>query len=82
MAGRLAQAQQGLEHLDLRTPEAHRRDALHQRPAVVVAELLVELALASGELEEERLLVLLRQLPQHLLLGAAQDERPQRRRHR
>ena len=47
--------------------------------AVVVAQLVVLLALGRFHLAENRLLRLRRQLRGDLLLGAAQDERPQRR---
>ena len=63
MAGRLAQTQQGLEHLDLGAVHADRLDRLEQRLAVVLAQLVVELALFGLQLAVERLLGLSRAGP-------------------
>ena len=57
VAGRLAQAQQRLEDLDLRLRRAPRaRSRAEQRCAVVVAQLVVELALLRLQLAVDRLL--------------------------
>jgi hypothetical protein len=80
VAGRLPQAQQSLQDHDLRPSQALPADLLEQRALVVQAQVLVEPPLLAFELAEERLLDLRGQLAGHLLLGAAQDERPQRAR--
>ena len=53
----LAQAEQRLEHLDLRPGDAIVADALEQRAAVMVAQLVVQAALAAIEVGVDRLLV-------------------------
>src|SRR5439155_18877832 len=53
-------------------------DLREQRRAVVPQELVVDLALGRLHLADDGLLGLLGQLGEHLLLGAAEDERPQR----
>ena len=77
MARRLAQAQQGFQHLNLGAVHADRFDRLEQRLAVVIAQFVVELALFRLQLAVERLLGFLGQVLGDLLLGAAQDEGPQ-----
>ena len=78
MAGRLAQSQQRLQHLDLGFRQALRGHRLQQRIAVVQAQFVVELALRGLQLAEEGLLGFGRKLARHLLLGAPQNERAQR----
>ena len=78
MARRLAQAQQRFEDLDLRLVDADAIDLRQQRLAVMLAQFVVELALRVVELAVDRLLEFLRQVRRDLLLGAAEDERPQR----
>ena len=51
---------------------------LQQRVAVVLAQFVVELALGGLQLAVDGLLGLGGKFRRHLLLGAAQDERPQR----
>ena len=80
VAGGLPQAQQRLEDLHLRPVDAVARHAREQRLAVVRAQLVVVPALRPFELALQRLLGAARQLRRDLLLGAAQDERPQRAR--
>ncbi len=55
-----------------------RVEPAEQRWPIVVAQLVVELALARLQIAVQRLLGLGRQFRGDLLLGAAQDERPQR----
>ena len=75
MAGGLAQPQQRFQHLDLGLRQALGLDPLEQRIAVVLAQLVVELALRGLQLAVDGLLGLGRKVARHLLLGAAQDER-------
>ena len=77
MAGGLAQAQEGFEHLDLGTGESHLLDVFRERGLIVTAELFVELALGALENAKDRLLALGREIPKHLLLRAPEDERAQ-----
>ena len=82
MAGRLAQPQQRLEHLDLRLGRCPSRSTAPSSDcAVVVAQLVVELALRRPPARSRASARSSRgQLRRDLLLGAAQDERPQRAR--
>ena len=77
MAGGLPEPEQRLEHLDLRPPEPVAPDLAEQRRAVVVAQLVVELALRGLELAVQRLLGLGGEVLRDLLLRAPQDEGPQ-----
>ena len=52
-------------------------DAPEQRAAVVLAQLVVELALGGFQVAVDRLFGLCGQVLGDLLLGAPQDERPQ-----
>ena len=55
-----------------------RFDPPEQRNAVVLAQLVIELSLLRFELAIHCLLGFGRQFTRHLLLGSAQDKRPQR----
>ncbi len=77
MAGGLAQAQQGFEHHDLRFRQALGFDrAAAETVAVVLPQLVVELALRRLQFAVDGLLGLGRQFPRDLVLGAPQDKRP------
>ena len=79
VAGGLAEPQERLEDLDLGLGSARGvLDARSERLAVVVAQLVVELALRGLQVAVEGLLGLLGQVLDDLRLGAAEDERPQR----
>ena len=75
MAGRLAQAQQRLQHVHLRLLQPVARDAPEQRRSVVVAQLVVQLALRAHQIAVHRQLRPRRQLRRDLRLRAPQDER-------
>src|SRR4051812_34443690 len=77
MTGRLPQAQQRLEDLDLRLPDPVARDAPEQRVPVVLAQLVVELALGGFQVAVDRLFGLLGQVFRNLLLSAPEEERPE-----
>src|SRR6266403_2042542 len=73
---RLSKPQQRFEDLYLRPGDAVAFDARKQRPAVMVAQLFVELALLAFEFAVKRLLDLRRQVAKHLLLRATQQKGP------
>src|SRR2546427_247821 len=77
MERRLPKPQQRFEDLYLRPGNAVAFDARKQRPAVMVAQLFVELALLAFEFAVKRLLDLRRQVANHLLLRATQQKGPQ-----
>ena len=78
VTGGLAQPQQRFQNLDLRFRQPIRFDALEQRVAVVLPQIAVKLLLRRLHFAEYGLLGLEWKLAGHLLLGAPQDERPQR----
>ena len=67
MERRLPKPQQRFEDLYLRPGDTIAFDARKQRPAVMVAQLFVELALLAFEFAVKRLLDLRRQVAKHLL---------------
>ena len=81
MAGRLAQAQQRFEHciFDLADARRARPRRAASRGSGRAARRRARAA-SGRQLAVDRLLGSRRQLARHLLLGAAQDERPQRAR--
>ena len=80
MTRRLAQPQQRLEDLHLRSVDAVARDPREQRFAIMRAQLVVMPPLRRLELAVQRLLGPSRQLRRDLFFGPPQDERPQRAR--
>ena len=76
--GRLPQAEEGLQDVDLGLGHAGLGDPLGEHGAVVGPQLVVAFPLLAFQVAVQRLLGLLRQLGQDLLLGAAENERPQR----
>ena len=78
MAGRLAQAQQRFEHLNLELSGSIRGAVFQQARAVVIAQLVVELFVLGFEIAVNRLLGLFRQLGGDLAFRASENKRPQR----
>ena len=78
MDGRLPQAEEGLQHVDLGLCHAGLGDPFAEHGAVVGPQLVIPFPLVALQVAMQRLLGLLRQLGQHLLLRAAENERPQR----
>src|SRR5437588_11327754 len=78
MTSGLPQAQQRFQHLDLGLRQTLVLNPLEQRVAVVLAQLVVELALDKIHFTMNGLLAFGWQFAGHLLFGSAQDERPQR----
>ena len=78
MARRLAQPEQGLQHVHFRSAKPVLLDAVQQGLPIMPAQIVVLLALRPFQLAEDRLFGLRRQLPRHLLLRSPQDERTKR----
>ncbi len=74
MAGRLTQAQQRLQDLDLGPPDAVARDARQKRLPVMVLQLVVDAALIRFHVAENRLLGPRRQVARDLLFCASQEK--------
>ena len=68
MAGRLAQAQQRFEHLELHLAHAVTMSVFQQSRAVIVAQLIIEFSIPRLEIAINRLLGFCRQLARNLSL--------------
>ena len=78
MARRLAQTQQGFEHLDIRPSAGRRvRRLSSKRAPIIIAQFIIKLAFIAFEIAINRLLGFCRQLFGHLAFGAAKNKRPQ-----